>query len=51
MLTSWKTKRLDQLEDQGPIWWQPVINLPVIQIIKKEPQTADSLSFELISVV
>ena len=35
----------------GPISWQPVINLPVIQIIKMEPQTAASLSFELISVV
>ena len=46
-----ETKSLHQLEDQSPIWWQPVINLPAIQILKKEPQTAVSLSFEFISVV
>ena len=43
---------LNQLKiDRSPILMATSDYLPVIQIIKNEPQTAVSLSFELISVV
>ena len=44
-------RSLYQLGDRSPILMATSDYLPVIQIIKKGPQTALSLSFELISVV